>query len=165
MHELLNVCWSMTCVMHPEAGACNVQGAARMAVEIYRLYMDERLLAQLDWGACFVYFEILLGKGFMEAPTSEAFDVGHCMPWAELSEAEMTWFYSTPRGRAKLACQPPLFEPTVVDVLQREAEENSCAVNGEKPADCLKWSPRQLSQWCGQMADLALKGHIHRFRQ
>ena len=78
-----------------------------MAVKIYRLYMDERLLAQLDWGASYVYFEILLEKGFMEAPVSEAFDVGHCMPWAELSEAEMAWFHSTPRGRAILACQPP----------------------------------------------------------
>ncbi len=45
-----------------------------------------------------------------------------------------------------------MFEPTVVDVLQREAEENYCAMNGGKPADCdaLKWSPSQLSKWCGR---------------
>ncbi len=147
--------------MHPDAGTCNVQGAARIAVEVYRLYIDERLLAQLDWGASYVYFEILLGKGFMEA---SVFDVRHCMPWAELPEAEMTWFHSTPRGRAKLACQPALFEPTVVDVLRREGEENFLGERGGQPADCkgLNFSPSQLSDRCARRADLILKGSMYR---
>lgn len=97
---------------------------------------------------------------------SDAFDVGHCMLWATLSEAEKVWFYSTLRGRsrAKLAC-PPIFEPDVADVLQRGAEENNCAWHGGKPADSLTSSPRQLSEWCALEAELVLKGHIHRFRQ
>ncbi|KAL0043936.1 hypothetical protein WJX82_006898 [Trebouxia sp. C0006] len=34
-------------------GALNtLAGGARMAVEVYRMYMHERLLIQLDWGAC-----------------------------------------------------------------------------------------------------------------
>jgi len=48
--------------MDADAGTCNVQGATHMAVEMYRMYMDERLLAQLDWAACYVYFETLLGE-------------------------------------------------------------------------------------------------------
>ena len=155
------LCQSMTWVMHPEAGTCNVQGAARMAVEIYRKFMDERLLAQLDWGAFYVYFEILLGEEFTEGPASETTLLGHCLCGANLSEAEKAWFYSTPRSRAKFAC-PPIFEPDVVDVLRREAEENSCTMNGENP---LKSSPSQLSEWCALRADLILKGHIHRFKQ
>lgn len=35
-----------------------------MAVEVYRMYMHERLLTQLDWGACQVYFETLLEEDF-----------------------------------------------------------------------------------------------------
>ena len=159
--QMLNVCQSMAYVVHADADICNVQGAAHMAIEIYRMYMDERLLAQLDWGACRVYFEILLEEEFTEGPVSDAFDVGHCMHWAELSEAEKAWFYSTSWCRAKVA-SPPLFSPTVVDVLQREAEENFCVMNGGKP---LKSSPSQLSKWCALRADLILKGHIHRFRQ
>ena len=161
---MLDVCQSMTYAVHADAGICNVQGAAHMAIEIYRMYMDERLLAQLDRGACIVYFEILLGKNYMEEPVSDAFDAGHCMSWAELSQAEKAWFYSTTWGRAKLACQPPLFEPTAVDVLQREAEENYLGMKGGKPADCkgLRSSPSQLSSWCGRRADLILKGSMYR---
>ena len=38
-----------------------------MAVEVYRMYMHERLLIQLDWGACQVYFETLLDEDFQGA--------------------------------------------------------------------------------------------------
>ena len=156
--QLLDVCQSMTYAVHADAGICNVQGAAHMAIEIYRMYMDERLLAQLDRGACIVYFEILLGKNHLEEPVSDAFDMGHCMSWAPLSHAEKAWFYSTTWGRAKLA-SPPLFTPNVVDVLQREAEENHCVMNGRKP---LRSSPSQLSSWCGRRADLISKGSMYR---
>ncbi len=137
-----------------------------MAVEMYRMYMDERLLAQLDWGACYVYFEMLLGEDFMEGRVSKAFHSGHCLCCGKLSEAEKAWFYSAAWGRAKLAC-PPFFKPDVVDVLRREAEENYCAMNGGEPADCeaLRSSPSELSEWCGWRAILMTKGHVHRFRQ
>ncbi len=46
-----------------------------MAVDMYRMYMDERLLAQLDWDACYIKFEMLLGEDFMQAPVSDAFSL------------------------------------------------------------------------------------------
>lgn len=62
----------------------------------------------------------------MEGPASDALGVGHCLCGVKLSGAEQAWFYSIAWGKVKAAC-PPVFKPTVVDVLQREAEENSCA--------------------------------------
>ncbi len=63
----------MTCVMDADAGTCNVQGATHMAVEMYRMYMDERLLAQLDWAACYVYFETLLEENLLGESPQAAF--------------------------------------------------------------------------------------------
>ncbi len=59
-----------------------------MAVEIYRMYMHERLLTQLDWGACQVYFETLLEEDFVKGPVFDACRVGHCLCGAKLFGAE-----------------------------------------------------------------------------
>ena len=41
-----------------------------MAVEMYRMYMDERLLAQLDWAACYVYL-----RPCLERPPKQHFEI------------------------------------------------------------------------------------------
>ncbi len=46
-----------------------------MAVDMYRMYMDERLLAQLDCAACSVYSETVFGEDFTERPVSDPFSL------------------------------------------------------------------------------------------